>query len=98
MKDDINYMFLMCHPIDEYILGITVSKKIKLIHLKDNYENVDSVSKGREEIDVSERPNSGQLIRKLKVLPEDNIKLVGNKIIQKENHLSILKVTVLPFT
>ena len=91
MKDDINYMFLMCHPIDEYILGITVSKKIKLIHLKDNYENVDSVSKGREEIDVSERPNSGQLIRKLKVLPEDNIKLVGNKIIQKENHLSILK-------
>lgn len=91
MKDEINYMFIMCHPMDKYILDITVTKKIKLIHLKENYDTNLEVNNGREELDVGSRRNPQQFIRKLKILPKNNIKLVGNRIIHKENHLSILK-------
>ena len=91
MKDEINYMFIMCHPMDKYILDITVTKKIKLIHLKENYDTNLEVNNGREKLDVGSRRNPQQFIRKLKILPKNNIKLVGNRIIHKENHLSILK-------
>lgn len=91
MKDEINYMFLMCHPMDRYILDITVTKRIKLIHLKDHYDDEIPVSNGRTDLDVSSRRNPTQYIRKRRILPEDNMKLVGDQIIRIENHLSILK-------
>lgn len=91
MRDEIQYMFIICHPLDKYILDITETKKIRLIHLKDHYEDQTPASNSRPILDVGSRRDPNQYIRKRNIIPEDNMELSGNTIIQKENHLSILK-------
>lgn len=46
MDDDINYMFIISHPLDKYLLKMSETKRIKLIHLDERKNN--SLSRSRD--------------------------------------------------
>lgn len=94
MNDDIEYIFLLSHPLDKYLLEMSDTKRIKLIHLQDREEDA---IKERESIELntemtaeefyrfvrSNRLNSQEVINRNNIVPSDDI--------DRDTHKNILK-------
>lgn len=94
MNDDIEYIFILSHPLDKYILEMSDNKRIKLIHLQDREEDAPS---RRETIELnsemtaeefyryvrSNRLNNQEVITRNNIVPSDDI--------DRDTHKNILK-------
>lgn len=101
MKDDINYLFLLCHPKDNYLKKLTKVIKVKFIHLKKNLnitfdnKNLNSDNENDNELiqDTMEAADFYEYVRSgnidtTQLTDQDNILNYGE---EKENFNTILK-------